>query len=75
MDIRERKFLKAMAMKEAIGLSDEDRYSLAQMLPGIDKDYGGSWKTLDQDQLHDLITMMEGFIWISFMMQNQQQSQ
>jgi len=67
-DARERRYRKAMALKEDLGLTREERYSLAQMIPGVDKDYGGSWKELDSDQLHDLITMMEGYIWITHMM-------
>lgn len=67
-DVRERRFKKAMALKEQLRLSSYERHELAQMLPGVDKDYGGSWKELDQDQLHDLITMMEGYIWITYMM-------
>lgn len=67
-DARTRRYRKAMALKESLGLTQEERYSLAQMLPTVDKDYGGSWKELDNDQLHDLITMMEGYIWITYMM-------
>lgn len=62
------RYKKAMALKDDLGLTDEERYSLAQMLPRVDKDYGGSWKQLDSDQLHDLITMMEGYIWITYLM-------
>lgn len=62
------RYRKAMVLKEELGLSKEERYSLAQMLPSVDKDYGGSWKELDSEQLHDLITMMEGFIWITHLM-------
>jgi hypothetical protein len=61
----ETRWRKAMKLKEHIGLTDEERYELAQMLPGVDKDDGGSWKELDERQLHDLITMMEGFVLIS----------
>jgi hypothetical protein len=43
-----------------LGLTKEERYELAQLLPGVDKDDGGSWKDLNPKQLHDLITMMEG---------------
>lgn len=63
-----RRFRKAMALAEELGFSKEERYELAQMLPNVDKDYGGSWKELDHDQLHDLITMMEGYVWITYMM-------
>lgn len=67
---RRRRFAKAMALaKSDLGMTDEERYELAQMLPGVDKDYGGSWKDLNPKQLHDLITMMEGFIYIAAMVQ------
>lgn len=67
-DIRERRFKKAMAMKESIGLTAYERRELAQMLPSVPSDFEGSWKELDQDQLHELITMMEGYIWITYML-------
>lgn len=67
-DARTNRYRKAMAMKDQLGLTKEERYELALMLPRVDKDDGGSWKELDSDQLHDLITMMEGYIWISYMM-------
>lgn len=66
--LRSLRYRKAMVLKEELGLSDEERYELALMLPRVDKDDGGSWKELDSDQLHDLITMMEGYIWITYMM-------
>jgi hypothetical protein len=66
-EARRRRFTKAMAMKDAIGLTKDERYSLAQMLPTVDKDFGGSWKDLNPQELHDLITMMEGWIWITHM--------
>jgi hypothetical protein len=39
------------------------------MLPQVDKDNGGSWKALNPMQLHDLITMMEGWVFINHMVQ------
>lgn len=63
-EIRQRRYRKAMVLKEELGLTDEERYELAQLLPGVDKDDGGSWKDLNPKQLHDLITMMEGWIVI-----------
>lgn len=47
-----------------LGLTDEMRYDLARMLPGIDKDSGGSWKGLTDEQEHDLLTMIEGYIYL-----------
>jgi hypothetical protein len=67
-DVRSNRYRKAMVLKEELGLSNDERHELALMLPRVDKDDGGSWKELDDDQLHDLITMMEGYIWISYMM-------
>jgi len=67
-DSRENRYRKAMVLKEELGLTTEERHELALMLPRVDKDDGGSWKELDGDQLHDLITMMEGYIWISYLM-------
>jgi hypothetical protein len=67
-DRRTNRYRKAMVLKEELGLTTEERHELALMLPRVDKDDGGSWKELDNDQLHDLITMMEGYIWISYMM-------
>ena len=67
-DTRSKRYRKAMALKESLGFTTEERHELALMLPRVDKDDGGSWKDLDEDQLHDLITMMEGYIWITYMM-------
>ena len=67
-DTRTNRYKKAMVLKDQLHLTDEERYELARMLPRVNKDDGGSWKDLDTDQLHDLITMMEGYIWISYMM-------
>ena len=67
-DVRSNRYRKAMVLKEELGLSNDERHELALMLPRVDKDDGGSWKELDEDQLHDLITMMEGYIWITYML-------
>jgi hypothetical protein len=61
---RQNRLRKAFSMATDIGLNDDERYELAQMLPSVDKDSKGSWKNLDPKQLHDLITMMEGFAYI-----------
>ena len=68
-EARVRRYPKAMVLKDELGLSNEERYALAQLLPGVDKDDGGSWKELNPKQLHDLITMMEGFIYLTFLME------
>ena len=54
---------KAFAMADAIGMDDTERHELAQMIVGVDKDDGGSWKALTPTQFHDLITMLEGFLY------------
>ena len=64
---RTKRYHKAMALKDEIGLTDEERYSLALLIPGVDKDGDGSWKDLNAKQLHDLITMMEGWVFIEAM--------
>jgi len=61
------RYKRAMVLKEEIGLTNEERYDLARLIPGVDKDDGGSWKDLNEKQLHDLITMLEGFIFISYL--------
>jgi hypothetical protein len=47
-----------------LGLTDEQRYALARMLPGVDPDGPGSWKNLTSEQEHDLLTMIEGGIYL-----------
>jgi hypothetical protein len=54
-----------MALAKELGMTDDMRYSLAQMIPGVDKDDGGSWKVLTDKQLHDLLCMLEGFIYLT----------
>lgn len=61
---------KAFSLATDLHLTKSQRYDLAQMLVGVDKDDGGSWKDLNPKQLHDLITMMEGYIYIKFMIDN-----
>jgi hypothetical protein len=72
-ETRHRRFLKAMALKSEIGLSDDERHSLAQMIPGVDKDDGGSWKELNPKQLSILINMLEGYLLISELLQQRVQ--
>ena len=54
-----------------LGLTDEQRYDIARMLPGVDPDGDGSWKNLTPEQEHDLLTMFEGFIWITHLRSQQ----
>ena len=62
-----RQYHKAMALKEHLQLDDDERYELAMLLPSVEDDFDGSWRSLDSDQLHDLITMMEGYVFINFL--------
>ena len=64
-EIRLRRFHKAMSLKDTLGLTDDERYELAQMIPGVDKDDGGSWKELNPKQLGVLLNYMEGYLFIS----------
>ena len=61
---------KAFSLATDLGLTKAERYDLAQMLVGVDKDDGGSWKDLNPRQLHDLITMLEGYIFVKFVVDN-----
>lgn len=61
---------KAFSLATDLHLTKAQRYELAQMLVGVDKDDGGSWKDLNPKQLHDLITMMEGFIYLSYLLRD-----
>lgn len=51
-------------MATDIGLTAEERHELAEFVFGVD---GGSWRELTSSQLEELITMLEGFILISFL--------
>lgn len=64
-EIRIRRFHKAMAMKDQIGLTTDERHELAQMIPGVDKDDGGSWVDLNPKQLGVLLNYMDGYLYIS----------
>lgn len=48
-----------------LGLTDEQRYAIARMIPGVDPDGDGSWKNLTPEQEHDLLTLIEGYIYIT----------
>jgi len=57
---------KAHVLADEIGLDSHERHELARMIPGIDKDHGGSWKDLTEEQYHDLLTMMEGHLLMTY---------
>lgn len=66
---RGKRFRKAMALNDDhFHFTKEERYELARMIVGVDTESGGSWKDLDSKQLHDLITMMEGYAYINYML-------
>lgn len=65
---------KAMTMAKEMGLTDEERYELCRMLPGVDPDTGGSWKDLSEEQLHDLLCYLEGFLFIHMIYRNRGES-
>lgn len=56
---------KARTMAYEMGLTREERTQLTMWLPGIPADHDGSWKGLTEEQYHDLLTMMEGFLFVS----------
>jgi len=64
----QRRFKKAMALKDDLNLSREERYQLARWLPGVPEEFSGSWKELSSQELHDLIVMMEGFLYLTYIM-------
>lgn len=66
---RSKRFRKAMALNDDhFQFTKEERYELARMLVGVDTETGGSWKELNSKQLHDLITMMEGYAFINWIL-------
>lgn len=66
---RAKRFRKAMALNDDhFKFTKEERYDLARMIVGVDTETGGSWKELNSKQLHDLITMMEGYAYINYML-------
>ena len=69
----DKRFKKAMAYAKSPGvkLTKESRYDLARMVPGVDSDGSGSWKDLSTSQLDDLINMLEGFVFITYLRMEQ----
>jgi len=64
---------RAHAWARSLGLTDEERYELARVLPTIEEHHNGSWKNLDEQQYHDLLTMMEGYVFLTHLMNDRQQ--
>ena len=69
---RQAQFYRAMAVAKELGMSQEDRYAMAEMCPSFDRDrMTGSWKELESEQLTELILMLEGFmLMMHLMLQN-----
>lgn len=67
----EKRFRKAMSLAkhEGIALDDFERHELALMVPGVDRDGEGSWRDLTIKQLDSLITMLEGYAYIRFLIE------
>jgi hypothetical protein len=67
----DKRLRKAMqyAKGDPLRLTSEERYSLAKMVPGTDSDGTGSWRALTQSQLDSLINMLEGWIFITYLLQ------
>jgi hypothetical protein len=61
------RYAKAMKIKEELKLTTEERHELAKLLPGVKADHSGSWKDLTEEQLHELLTMMEGYLLIRWL--------
>lgn len=62
---RQKMFRLAMALKDEIGLTDEERHELALMIPGVQD---GSWKNLDTREMHILLNYLEGFQHILYLL-------
>jgi hypothetical protein len=54
-----------MALKEEIGLTSDERHELASFLFSYREGEEGSWKNLTSRELHDLICFLEGYLFIS----------
>lgn len=64
-----RQFRKAMSLADSCGLADDDRYELARLLRGVPDNFDGSWRKLNEEQLHDLLSMLEGYLYINWIVQ------
>jgi hypothetical protein len=60
-------FKRAMTVAKEIGLTTDERHELAQMIPTTDRDFDGSWRRLDESQMKELISMLEGYIYIRYL--------
>jgi hypothetical protein len=58
-----------MSLADSCGLADDDRYELARLLRGVPDNFDGSWRKLNEEQLHDLLCFLEGYIFINWIRQ------
>ena len=65
--VQSARFKRAMTLAKEIGLTNEERHELAQMIPTTDLDFDGSWKQLNQTQLDELISMLSGYTYIRYL--------
>ena len=59
---------RAHSMAKEMGLTAEEKHDLVRFLPTIPEEHDGSWKNLTEDDFHDLLTMLEGYGLITYLM-------
>jgi hypothetical protein len=62
---------KAFALADHVGLTKSERHELASL---IGFSTSGSWKELSIQQLHDLMTMLEGFAFVTFIINSRMEA-
>lgn len=70
-DTRKLYLRKAHAMSDVIEMTDDMRHDLARMIVTVDEHGTGSWADLTVPQLHELIMMLEGYVFIRYMKENE----
>ena len=72
----DKRFKKAMwyAGQPSLKLTRQERLDLARMIPSVDRDGSGSWKELSVSQLDDLLNMLEGWVYITHLLQDRETS-
>lgn len=70
----EKRLKKAMhyAKGSPLFLDRGERLELAKMLPNVDPEFSGSWKELNTKQLDSLLNMLEGWIFITYLLDNRE---
>lgn len=56
---------KAFSMADLFRLDDDERHDLAHMIATVPAGHSGSWGELNILQLHELIMYLEGFAFVS----------